>query len=109
MASACLYAIEHNFPNMKNDHSNAKFVADSLTNLGIELTKLPETNMVWLRLPPKNKMEDLRIWLDERGFRIPGGNTRECRLVFHLDITRSACEELVNCISQFLKKENAKL
>jgi len=47
LAAAGLYAIEHHWPKMAQDHENAAFVAKELQALGFGLLHPVETNMIW--------------------------------------------------------------
>ncbi|KAI8849731.1 pyridoxal phosphate-dependent transferase [Chytridium lagenaria] len=93
LAAAGLYAIEHHWEGMRDDHVRAKRLASGLERLGFRLTRPCESNMVWIdaggvRLKSGGGgsvwMDVSKILLDQASTVIPvwEGMT-ECRLVVH--------------------------
>jgi threonine aldolase len=80
LAGACLYALEHNLPNLILDHQAAEKLADALRKRGYEV-ETPETNMVWVHLPMT--CTELSAKLAVKGLRVFGGEGKLCRLVIH--------------------------
>lgn len=91
LAAAGLYALEHNFSRLAEDHANARQLASGLANLpGIQIDlESVQTNIVIVDLKPSGKsvadavarLNEDEIWV------VPFGPTR-IRAVCHLDVTR---------------------
>ncbi|KAJ3156944.1 Threonine aldolase [Geranomyces michiganensis] len=96
LAAGALHAISHNLPRLPTDHDNAAFLAHGLSDLGLELTRSPDTNMVWVRAP--FPASSLATRLAEHGITIFSGEATELRFVVHLQITRAHCEKVIEVV-----------
>ncbi|KAI8586107.1 pyridoxal phosphate-dependent transferase [Geranomyces variabilis] len=101
LAAAAHHALDHNLPNLPNDHANAAFLAHGLSALGLELTRPADTNMVWVRAPfPASILSDR---LAEHGITIFSGEATELRFVVHLQITREHCEKVIEVVRDVVR------
>lgn len=91
LAAAGLYAFEHNVTRLKEDHDNARWLAEQLAAIGVEVRR-QDTNMVFVRLPAE-QVEPLKRYMQQHDILISTGPVT--RLVTHLDVDRHALEQLV--------------
>lgn len=102
IAAAGLYALENNFNRLKDDHDNAKWLAEQLRQIPTlnndETPIQQETNMVFVTLPP-TITKTLSESLKKQNILILSMNP--LRLVIHKDISRADLESFV----EVLKKE----
>ena len=100
VAAAALYAVDNNVERLAEDHENAKWIADHLSQveeLDVRYHKL-QTNMVFVSMP-EHDPRALAAYLRERDIVItPGATTR---IVTHLDVDREAAKLLVNGIKDY--------
>ena len=94
LAAAGLYALEHNFERLAEDHANARLVAERLaTSSKIELDLASvQTNILVFRLAPD--APDAAVVVDrarERGVLIFAFGPRTVRAVTHLDVSAEQC------------------
>lgn len=90
IAAACgIYALEHNIERMKEDHENAKAMAELLKNLKvIQADPVPQSNILLFDL--KNAgitSREFNERLKARGVRCYLVSETVARMVFHLGIT----------------------
>ena len=82
------------------DHNNAQYLASQLLEIGFELTKPCETNMVWVHSKSFGKsVQEMSDILEKHGIRIMKGNGYESRLVLHHQISRLAIEKTIEILS----------
>jgi threonine aldolase len=100
LAAACLYALEQNVERLAEDHENARFLADGLSQIdGIEVDRAAvQTNMVFARFPA-HQLDRLRAFLGQQGVLIASGSP--VRLVTHLDVTNQDVRVVLRAIKQF--------
>jgi len=109
IASACLYAIEHNFPLLKNDHSNAKQFAKSIfgfAGLSLEIESV-ETNMVVFELASHIKDSEFIKQCKTEGLLLSGVENNRIRTVFHLDINSEQTQNAVEIVKVVLDRLGA--
>jgi len=83
LAAAGLYALEHNIPRLSEDHANAERLAHGLAGSPGVTVEPPQTNMVFVRIPPE-QARPLAESLASQGILVlPGARLR---LVTHLDV-----------------------
>ncbi|ORY51347.1 hypothetical protein BCR33DRAFT_780342 [Rhizoclosmatium globosum] len=103
LAAAGIHAINHHFPNLKNDHETARYLAAQLTELGFPTTRKVETNMVWFDTTPlKLTGTELQVVLAANGVRILGGAMGEQRWVVHHQVTKQSVDHIINVLREFL-------
>lgn len=95
LAAAGLVALEKGPARLKQDHANAKFLAEGLTKIPgirIEPSKVV-TNIVIFDVRGTGwSSSDLCAKLAQRSVLMSGIDSETIRLVTHLDVDRSACE-----------------
>lgn len=101
MAAAGLYALDNNILRLEEDHSNAEFLAQELSQ--IEQVKLISVNTNIIFITVDNLYSELCAYLLSQGIRFPQTRARQklVRLVTHLDVNRSDITWVVNKIKQF--------
>lgn len=87
VAAGCLYALDHNVERLAEDHANARFLADGLTELGCRVIA-PETNIVIFDAPG-----GFVEAMERRGVELSDTPDGRVRAVTHLDVGRSEVEE----------------
>jgi hypothetical protein len=91
LAAAGLYALEHNFSRLAEDHANARHLATGLANLSglqVDLDSV-QTNIVIADLKPSGKsVPDVVARLREDGVRVVPFGPSRIRAVCHLDVSR---------------------
>lgn len=97
LAAAGLYALEHNVMRLKEDHDNARWLAEQLGELDMNVSQ--HTNMVFVQLPPE-QAAPLKAWMQARNILISAGPVT--RLVTHLDVDRAALQQVVKQWKAFL-------
>ncbi len=101
LAAAGIYALDHHYNRLKEDHENAKFLAISLSkipNIDIRVEDV-ETNLVYFGIRAKSPTW-IESELEKRGVRLFAERPTEVRAVTHLDVTRSEIERAVGIISE---------
>ena len=103
IAAAGLYALEHNFARLAEDHANAEYLAKGLGSVsGIEV-RPHATNMVFVRLPEEHRLP-LAESLAARGIIIRP--TPLCRLVTHLDVTRADMDATIDGFQAYFARNS---
>ncbi|URQ62022.1 low-specificity L-threonine aldolase [Pantoea alhagi] len=97
LAAAGLYALENNVMRLKEDHDNARWLAEQLGELDINVSQ--HTNMVFAQLPPE-QVAPLKAWMQARNILLSAGPVT--RLVTHLDVDRAALQQVVKQWKAFL-------
>jgi threonine aldolase len=100
LAAAGIYALDHNVERLREDHENARALAEGLAAIdGIEVAPDgAQTNMVHVAVEPERSAA-LREYLKERGMLVRGQQT--IRLVTHLDVDRHDVERFVQAVRDF--------
>lgn len=93
LAAAGLIALEDGPARLHEDHSNARLLAEALSNLDQVLIDpdAVETNIVIFRLASGHGAADLAARLKDRGILMSAVGPDAIRLVTHLDVDRAAC------------------
>lgn len=101
LAAAGLYALQHNVARLREDHDNAKWLADQLRLISAlnrdEKCVQQYTNMVFVMLPPSHA-ERLSDYLKKRHILILAMNP--LRLVLHKDVDRTDLERFVEVLRE---------
>ena len=108
MAAAGIFALDNNVVRLAEDHINAKFLAERLSQLdGIEINaETVETNIILLKVNGINlNAVQLSETLLQEGIRIGAMDDYNVRIVTHLDVDRAdiieaadAIEKVVTCL-----------
>jgi len=103
LAAACLVALEETPKRLPDDHCNAKFLAEGLSNIpGIQIDPARvQTNIVVFDVSGTGKAPaDLSARLRERGVLMNAINERQMRAVTHYDVTREQCAEALAAVRE---------
>jgi threonine aldolase len=107
LAAAGLIALEKMPARLRDDHANARFLADGLAETkGIRLdAKKVQTNIVVFDISGtgKNSAEFARL-LAERNVLANGIDAETMRIVTHMDVDRAGCERALEAIRAICKK-----
>ncbi|MFN0159670.1 MAG: low-specificity L-threonine aldolase [Burkholderiales bacterium] len=99
LAAAGIYALEHNIARLAEDHANAHQLARGLADIdGLEV-EMPQTNMVFVRIPPA-RVAALQAHLNACGIKALAG--QRTRLVTHLDVDAAQIGAAVRAFKDFL-------
>jgi threonine aldolase len=103
LAAAALYAIDHHVERLKEDHQNAKLLAERLGAISaIEVeTKPPQSNMVFFRWNGTSLSDsDFLASCVERGLRFSHVGPNRFRAVTHMDVTRDDMEKAAQIVGK---------
>lgn len=98
LAAACLYALDHNYDRLAEDHANARIIASALAaNRRVTLDPATvRTNILVFGLAPSAGTPDaaaVAARAKERGVLVLPFGPRTIRAVTHLDVSREQCEQ----------------
>jgi threonine aldolase len=105
LAAAGIYALENNIERLKEDHVNARYLAeeiDQLPGLSVDLDTV-QSNIVIVEIDPgKMSVEEFTSSLTERGVMcVPFGRTR-VRFVPNLDTSAEDCRRAVAAVAELV-------
>lgn len=106
LAAAGIYAIENGRDRLQEDHDNASFLAESLSSVsGLRLaTERVDSNIVILEVDPTlGSAADIQERSAAAGLLFWPTQPQRFRLVTHLDVDRSACEQAVRTLEKVCK------
>ncbi|MBI9070635.1 MAG: low specificity L-threonine aldolase [Melioribacteraceae bacterium] len=101
LAAAGLYAIENNFPLLKNDHEKAYRIAEKINeveNLNIDM-ELVQTNIIMFQ-PIGISCEEAIQKCNDKGLLISVGKVGTLRAVTHLDISNDDVLGIINILEE---------
>ncbi|ANF57101.1 low-specificity L-threonine aldolase [Halotalea alkalilenta] len=98
MAAAGLYALEHQFDRLADDHRNAERLAAGLAEVGGVKVLRQATNMVFLEVPEAH-WQGLGEWLRERDIIVSVGS--RTRLVTHLEIGEKEIDQVIAAFTTY--------
>lgn len=102
IAAGALFALEHNFDRLAEDHQNAKILADAIEqNPHFTLDPTPvQTNIVIFRVDPAFASANLIVsQLEAHGIRSLPFSREHVRLVTHLHITESDAQQAAEILA----------
>ena len=106
MAAAGIVALEEMIDRLKEDHENAKILAEGLSALGMKIDmSIVQTNMVFFTVPEDIiEASELVEKLKESGVLIgpPKGPKKEIRVVTHKDVSKENILEVIEKFKQVL-------
>ncbi len=104
LAAAGLIALEEMPVGLKNDHANARFLAEELAKVpGVKVRDGVETNIVIFDVGETGLTSaQVSAGLKERGVIINGLTDRLMRALTHYDVTRQDCEQAVTALRTLL-------
>jgi threonine aldolase len=102
LAAAGLIALEEGPARLKDDHANARLLAEALANtegVAIDLATV-ETNIVIFRLTAGSGAADLAARLKQRGVLAGAFGPDAIRLVTHRDVSREQCIDAAEALTE---------
>lgn len=96
LAAAGLYALEHNVERLADDHANAAFLAQGLSELGYDVEPV-QTNMVYVQIG--ERAAALKAFCAERDIRLSAAP--RLRMVTHMDVSRDQLEQVIARFAAF--------
>ena len=100
LAAACLYALEHHFERLEQDHANADRLAQGLKGIDSIQVSAHYTNMVFVQVLQEH-CGPLEASLREQGILVQIQPLT--RLVTHLDVSTQEIDRVIAAIKQFFK------
>jgi threonine aldolase len=101
LAAACLYALDHHWMRVQDDHANAARLAQGLADIAQVQVTGQATNMVFAQFP-QEQCAALEAYLKERG--ILTQMLYASRFVTHLDVSTQDIDTVIAAIKQFFSK-----
>jgi len=105
IAAAALYALDHNWDRLAEDHDNARHLSEGIANIkGLEIdVPRMETNLVFFEVKkPGWTAARLVDACQERGVGIGTSTATRIRAVTHLDVNRADIDTALKVISDVL-------
>jgi threonine aldolase len=96
LAAAGLYALEHNVERLADDHANAAFLAQGLSELGYDVEPV-QTNMVYVQIG--ERAAALKAFCAERDIRLSAAP--RLRMATHMDVSRDQLEQVIARFAAF--------
>ncbi len=107
IAAAGIYALQNNISRLKDDHENAKYLAEELASVeGISLIyDQIDTNIIYFNVDSNiiNASDFCQELRNENILANPSGETK-VRFVTHLGVNREDCEKVIETIKNIMTK-----
>lgn len=101
MAAAGIYALDHHINRLKDDHKNARILADALKTSSLVKNVMPaDTNIVIFELTDKYNAEEFVEKLNHYGIKCNTFGKQMIRFVTHLDLN----DDMIDYTTLILKK-----
>ena len=105
LASAGLFAFDHHWDRLAEDHANAEYLTKEFIELGFQLEIPTETNQIWLNSKPLNvTFDEISAACKKEGIRIPNGK-HSARIVTHIQTPKQHCSKLIEIFKQVLQSK----
>lgn len=98
LAAAALHALDHHVERLADDHANARRLAEGLASLPGWVVTPPDSNIVFVDLPPARSGAALVRDAAAQGLLFTGG--QRLRLVTHLDVSASQIDDALVILRQ---------
>ena len=106
LAAAGLVALKEMTGRLKEDHENARYLAEGLVKLGFEVDlKKVQINMVWAKTEDGVKVDNLTSKLLDKLIKINPPTNRVFRFVTHKDITKKDLDYFLTILPSILEEE----
>ena len=102
LAAAASHALDHHIDRLADDHAHARQLAEGLSGLDGVTVEPPQTNIVFLNLPPDRDGQALLKAAADRGLRCHSLYTR-LRLVTHLGVSSEDVARAVEILRDLLR------
>ncbi len=108
LAAAGIHALERNVERLREDHDNARLLARGLAELGLEVERAPESNIVIFGVPPRSfaNVPDavtLSRTAREHDLLVNPVDRRRLRAVTHLDVSTERIHDALERMRVFLR------
>lgn len=103
LAAAALYGIEHNLPQLSQDHRRAQQLAAGLATIADLRVVKPDSNIVMVDLPPRLDSTQVTARAREAGVLVTPWSATRVRAVLHLDVDDAACATAVARLQEVLQ------
>ncbi|GAV22997.1 low-specificity L-threonine aldolase [Carboxydothermus pertinax] len=101
LAAAGLVALKEMTGRLREDHENARYLAQKLIDLGFEVDlKKVQINMVWAKAKPNLNFENLPAKLLQAGIKINPPANGFFRFVTHKDVTGNDIDKFITILSK---------
>lgn len=101
IAAGGLYALRNNVNRLKDDHSNAKRIADVILKKSFTGKMLPvETNIIIFEVKENYTAVSLTAELRKRGILVIPISPTQIRIVLHLDISEEMVQQTIEALHQ---------
>jgi threonine aldolase len=107
LAAAGLYALDHNFSRLVDDHANARLLAERLAGLrGVHLDLATvQSNIVIFRMEESAPdAATIVARAEEAGVRVSAFGERTVRAVTHLDVSREQCRRAADLLAAVIER-----
>ena len=104
LAAACLYALEHHYQRLEQDHHHASRLARGLAQIEAIQLQSQATNMVFVQIPQAH-CASLEVWLRARG--VLAQILPATRLVTHLDVSAADIDRVLDVIKAYFAANRA--
>ena len=104
LAAACLYALEHHYQRLEQDHHHASRLARGLAQIEAIQLQSQATNMVFAQFPQAH-CASLEVWLRARG--VLAQILPATRLVTHLDVSAADIDRVLDVIKAYFAANRA--
>jgi threonine aldolase len=105
LAAAGLIALEEGPQRLREDHANARMMAEMIAEAPVEIDlNAVQTNIVIFTLPRQGNGDALVAKLKERGILAGTVYRHSVRFVTHRDVDHAACEEAARVTAELLKQ-----
>ncbi len=102
LAAAGIYALDHHVSRLKQDHRNAKIIAEGLISLPFVKNVMPvDTNIIIFELTEQKDAEHFVKELKDKGILCNTFGKHMVRFVTHLDITDRKMDEALETLKGF--------
>lgn len=98
IAAGGLYAVKNHIPRLADDHANAHFLAEALSEFKlftIDMNRV-QTNIVLIDIGGTETSDTVLAKMKTAGVLAANFGVKRIRMVTHLDVSREDCEEAVN-------------
>ncbi len=102
LAAAGIYALDHNISRLKDDHSRARAIGNTLTKLSFVEEVLPvETNIILFRITNKISTDDFINKLAAHNIKAAPFGKQIIRMVTHIEINDDMVEHTLSVLQKF--------
>jgi threonine aldolase len=105
LAAAALYALDHNYDRLAEDHANARRLAERLASIpGLVVDAAPPSNIVMADVPRSlPAASEIVARLEKRGVLCLPFGERRLRFVTHLDVDAAGCERAAAAVAAVVR------